>query len=183
MLKTGDKIKYVNANSFIGLPLGTMFTVTDIQGTVVALETKIEFGSIEGIAKCVMSYNEYEKYFEKIIEPEIIEENKPTWTEWRKIEKDELWKIMNELNDGHYVIKYLKHYFRDNQWWYIVTRNNGKKTDVELHMGIGSKFKSTSTCNKHFDDFDENKGIQVALIKMFPKIIAHFAKCYITNTF
>lgn len=178
MLKTGDKIKYVNANSIISIPLGTTFTVTDVTVKAIYMETEMEFGGMTGIAKCVMSYDEYEKYFEK-----VVEEPKATWTEWRKVEKDELWRIMNELNDGHYVIKYLKHYFRDNQWWYIDTRNNGKKTDVELHMGIGTKFKSTSTCNKHFDDFDENKGIQVALIKMFPKIIAHFAKCYITNTF
>jgi len=178
MLRTGDKIKYVNENPMIGIPLSTVFTVTNIDGTVITLEGEMKLCGIEGLAKCVMSYDEYEKYFEK-----VVEEKKPTWTEWRQIKKDELWTMMSELNDGHYVIKYLKHYLRDNQWWYIDTRNNGKKTDVELHIGIGTKFKSTSTCNKHFDNFDEEKGIQVALIKMFPKIITYFAKNYITNTF
>lgn len=180
MLKTGDKIKYVKANSFIGLPLGTMFTVTDIQGTVVALETKIEFGSIEGIAKCVMSYDEYEKYFEKIIEPEIIEEKKPTWTEWRKIENDELYKIIHGLKEHYYIAKYLKHYIQTSEIT-VETRNNGKKTDVRIKLD--EYVKSTSTCNKAFDKFDEATGIQVALMKLFPKILTLYSTKYIRNNY
>jgi hypothetical protein len=179
MLKTGDKIKYVKENPMIGIPLNTVFTVTNIDGTVIALEGEINLCGLIPMcsAKCIMSYDEYEKYFEK-----VVEEPKPTWTKWRTVGDAELWNIMNCLDENHYVVKYLKHYLRDASW-YMYTRNNGKKTDVELRIGVGSSFKSTSTCNKHFDKFDEKKGIQVALIKMFPKIIAHFAKCYITNTY
>jgi hypothetical protein len=177
MLKTGDKIKYVNENPMIGIPLDTVFTVTDVTVQAIYMETEMVVDGWRGIAKCVMSYDEYEKYFEK-----VVEEPKPTWTKWRTVGDAELWNIMNCLDENHYVVKYLKHYLRDASW-YMYTRNNGKKTDVELRIGVGSSFKSTSTCNKHFDKFDEKKGIQVALIKMFPKIIAHFAKCYITNTY
>ena len=178
MLKTGDKIKYVKENPMIGIPLDTVFTVTNIDGTVIALEGEINLCGIKGLAKCVMSYDEYEKYFEK-----IIEEPKPTWTNWRTVNETELWNIISELDENHYVIKYLKHYLRETHW-YVYTRNNGKKTDVKFCVGIGgtgNEFKSTSTCNKHFDKFDEEKGIQVAIIKIFPKMLTHFAKRYITN--
>ena len=113
----------------------------------------------------------------------IVEEPKPTWTEWRIVNANEVWKIMNELKGNHYVIQYLKEYLKDAHW-YMYTRNNGKKTDVKLSIGFGNTvFKSTSTCNKHFDDFDESKGIQVALIKIFPKLITYFAHKYITKQY
>lgn len=178
MLKTGDKIKYVKANSFIEFPIGTIFTVTDVQNLNIAVIGEYGTGEMKVGIKGVMSYDEYEKYFEK-----VVEEPKPTWTEWRRISEKELWEIMNELKEGHYIINYLKHYLKDNPLWYVCTRNNGKKTDVELTIGLSTKFRSTSSCNKYFDDFDESKGIQVALIKTFPKIMTHFAKCYITNTY
>ena len=177
MLRTGDKIKYVNNSTFINIPLGTTFTVTDVTVQAIYMETEMELIGMKGVARCVMSYDEYEKYFTK-----VVEEPKRTWTEWRVVGESELWNIINELDENHYVIKYLKHYLRETHW-FMYTRNNGKKTDVELSVGYGTKFKSTSTCNKHFDEFDEKKGIQVAIIKIFPKMLAHFAKCYITNRY
>ena len=162
----------------LDIPLGTIFTVTDVAVNAIYMDTEMELGGMRGVAKCVMSYDEYEKYFEK-----VVEEPKHTWTEWRVVDETELWNIIGELYENHYVIKYLKHYLRETDWR-VYTRNNGKKTDVKFSVGLGvfgTNFKSTSTCNKHFDEFDEKKGMQVAIIKIFPKMLAHFAKRYIEN--
>lgn len=182
MLKTGDKIKYVKENPMIGIPLETVFTITNIDGTVITLEGEINLAGVlpRGFAKCVMSYDEYEKYFEKIIEPEVVEEPKPTWTEWRKIENDELYKIIHGLKEHFYIIKYLKHYIQTSEIA-VETRNNGKKTDVRIKLD--KYFKSTSTCNKAFDEFDEATGIQVALVKLFPKILTLYSAKYIHNNY
>lgn len=176
MLKTGDKIKYVNRNSIIDIPLGTTFTVTDVTVQAIYMEAKMELCGMTGIAKCVMSYNEYEKYFEK-----VVEEPKHIWTEWRKINEEELHTILHGLDEDYYITKYLKHYLKENGIC-IETRNNRKKTDVRVKWGEFC-LKSTSTCNKSFDKFNESTGIEVALIKLFVKILTHYSDIYIRTTY
>lgn len=182
MLKTGDKIKYVKENPMIGIPLETVFTITNIDGTVIALEGEIAFLGVLPMcsAKCIMSYDEYEKYFEKVIEPEVVEEPKPTWTEWRTVENSEIYKMLHSLDEEFYIVKYLKHFINMSHTT-IETRNNGKKTDVRIHLH--KYIKSTSTCNKAFDEFDEVTGIQVALLKLFPKILTYYSNTYIQSQY
>ena len=175
MLRTGDKIKYVKENPMIGIPLDTVFTVTDVTVQAIYMETEMVVDGWRGIAKCVMSYDEYEKYFEK-----VVEEPKPTWTEWRVVENNEIYKIIHGLDEEFYIVKYLKHYINMSQTT-IETRNNGKKTDVRIHLH--KYIKSTSTCNKAFDEFDEATGIQVALLKLFPKILTYYSNTYVQTQY
>lgn len=180
MLQVNDKIKYAKKNSMIGVPLGTIFTVTEIKGTVVALEAKTNLGSCIALTQCVMSYDEYERYFEKVIE---LETKKNVWTEWRKIERSELNKILGNLDKDCYIIEYLQDYFgKECYWGCFETRNNGKKTDVRITFSPNQKVKATTTCNK-VDTFDETKGIEVALIKAFAKQIAHLSTVYINGRY
>lgn len=176
MLRTGDKIKYVKENSMFGIPLGIVFTVTDIKGVVVALEAEVEIDGMTGVAQCVMSYDEYEKYFEK-----VVEEPKSAWTEWRKIETDEFNTITHSLNDNYFIIKYLKDYFNNQHLIQkIETRNNGKKTDVRITFRNNNSTRATSTCNITANDkFDEVVGIKVALVKIFAKQTAKMSTHYI----
>lgn len=182
MLQVNDKIKYVKESSMICVPLGTTFVVTDVQGLAIALETEMEYMGMKGIAKCVMSYDEYEKYFEKVIEKE---QPKNVWTEWRRIDKVEFREIVGKLNDNYYIVRYLKDYFIEKSICkYIETRNNGKKTDVRITTWGGMNVKATATCNKTANDkFDETKGIEVALIKLFIKTLAKLSTNYIKDNY
>lgn len=190
MLQINDKIKYVKESSMICVPLGTTFVVTDVQGLAIALETEMEYMGMKGIAKCVMSYDEYEKYFEKVIEKE---QPKNVWTEWRGIDKTELQEILAGLKDNYFIVRYLKDYLKGYliverngyKYNYIETRNNGKKTDVRIKFwGNNGSMKATSTCNITANDkFDETKGIEIALIKLFTKQIAKLSTNYIENNY
>lgn len=182
MLQINDKIKYVKESSMICVPLGTTFVVTDVQGLAIALETEMEYMGMKGIAKCVMSYDEYEKYFEKVIEKEQPEY---VWTEWRGIDKAELQKILAGLKGGYFIVRYLKDYLERGTYNYIETRNNGKKTDVRIKFySNNGSVKATSTCNITANDtFDETKGIEVALVKLFTKTLAKFSTNYIENNY
>lgn len=185
MLKTGDKIKYTKENSLIGLPLGTVFTVTDVKGTVVALETKIEVGNMTGVAKCVMSYDEYEKYFEKVVNNKCVVENKNTWTEWRTISKNELYRIIDDFYNDYFIAEFITDFLTANNGITLTTRNNEKKTDLCVAFTLGGtnyKIKSTSCCNK-VDKYNEIEGIEVALVKMFPKIVTLLSKNYIEENY
>lgn len=183
MLQLNDKIKYVKANSLIGVPLGTIFTVTEIEGTAVAVKTNIEIDGVMCVVQCVMSYDAFEKYFEKVIESTTTKNKTRVWTEWRKIERDELDKIISNFKDYCYIIKYLKDYFSKYYSAVVETRNNGKKTEVRITFdAAGQKVKATTTCNK-VDTFNESKGIEVALIKAFTKRIAYLSTLYINTRY
>ena len=175
MLRTGDKIKYVNNSTFINIPLGTTFTVTDVTVQAIYMETEMELIGMKGVAKCVMSYDEYEKYFEK-----VVEEPKPTWTEWREITSNEMRDITKSLDYDYVIIDWLTDYLKKSGGIFE-TRNNGRKTDVRITYD-GTSTKATSTCNTTANDkFDETKGIKVALIKLFAKRVEQFSKIYIAN--
>ena len=173
MLRTGDKIKYAKENSMICIPLGTIFTVTDVTVKAIYMDTEMELGGMKGVAKCVMSYDEYEKYFEK-----VVEEPKPTWTEWRQIKVPEMYELFDESDNYYFVLKYLKHYLSNCPYGNWETRNNGKKTEVRYHIA-GQTYKGVATCNKEFDEFNESQGIKVALLKLFVKRIAFLSSDYI----
>lgn len=182
MLQINDKIKYVKESSMIGVPLGTTFVVTDVQGLAVALEAEIVYMGMKGIAKCVMSYDEYEKYFEKVIEEE---QPKYVWTEWRKIDEDELHKLFRGFRSNYYIIGYLEQYLiKKHIYTSIETRNNGKKTEVRITSLNGHTTKATSACNITANDkFDETTGIKVALIRWFVKQVAKLGTNYIETNY
>lgn len=183
MLKIGDKVKYVKSKPFMEIPIGTIFEVTDIKGTALAVKGEYKSnGMIVGHIEGIMSYDEYEKYFEKVVE-ETNAKKKNSWTEYRLISDVELSKILGNLGD--YFIRDFATTFllmTDNK---ITTRNNGKKTELRVEFKISNttrKIKATSCCNK-IDRYDETKGVEVALIKLFAKIIPILTKNYIEKNY
>lgn len=83
MLNIGDKIKCVKANPLFSFPVGTTFEVTDIQGTIVGVVGVYKTNGIPtGQIRGVMSYDEYEKYFEKYEEKNV----KSEYTNWETVD-------------------------------------------------------------------------------------------------
>ena len=171
MLKIGDKIKYVKVNSFMEFPIGTVFEVTDIKGTALAVKGEYKANDtvicyIEGL----MSYNEYEKYFEKVIE-EVKTEKKNPWTEWKKIKNVDYccgtcskcsFKYVCDIGDVD-----------DMEY-----KTNGKKIMVRYTTPSGKVVKAHSTCNK-VDTFNLEIGLKVALARLNVKVAEEYSKSFI----
>lgn len=178
MLQVNDKIKYVNENGAMGIPLDTVLTVKEIQGTALRVEGSCFMHGMECAIQGVMSYDEVAKNFVK-----AVEEQKPTWTEWRVITSNEMYNIKKSLDYSYVIIDWLTDYLKKTNCT-LETRNNGKKTDVRMTFLDDNITKATSTCNTTANDkFDETKGIAVALIKLFAKRVAQFSKIYIQDNY
>lgn len=137
----GDRIKLVRKMGVFD-NIGEICEVTDIQeGGVICFK----FG---GCHLGCMSYDEYEKYFEKVEEPV-----KRTWSNWSD------YHILN-LTDLLGAPKKLS-------WQY---RYNGKK--VQVRSGA---FKAETTCYKN-DTFDLNKGLNLAKKRLIVKYLDNQVK-------
>lgn len=156
MLKIGDKIKYVKADPFIEMPLGTIMTITDITGTAIAVQGDYKAdGSTVGLIKGLMSYDKYEKHFEKIIEEKV--EKKNIWTDWMDIE-DICCEDLQCSSCPYYYLCDL-----DMQY-----KTNGKRIIVKP-KGKYDFIKSYATCHKT-DTFDLAVGLKVALARLNVKL-------------
>lgn len=137
----GDRIKLVKKMGVFD-NIGEICEVTDIQeGGVICFK----FG---GCNLGCMSYDEYEKYFEKVEEP-----IKRTWSEW-----------------SDYHILYLTDLLgspRSLSWQY---RYNGKK--IQVRSGA---FKVETTCYKD-DIFDLSKGLNLAKKRLIVKYLDNQVK-------
>ena len=142
----GDKIKLVHKMGVFD-NIGEICEVTDIQeGGIICFK----FG---GCHLGCMSYDEYEKYFEKVEEPV-----KRTWSEWRQ-------KVINftdingDLRTGIYLY-----------------RNNGKKVQVKCG-GFEPKTtcRAEATCYKE-DEFDFEKGLALAKSRLIVKFLDNQVK-------
>ncbi len=136
----GDRIKLVKKMGVFD-NIGEICEVTDIQeGGVICFK----FG---GCHLGCMSYDEYEKYFEKVETPV-----KRTWSEWK----------LGEINftdiNGKKKIS-----------WYRY-RNNGKKVQVKC-----GGFKAEATCCKD-DVFDLEKGLALAKSRLIVKYLDNQVK-------
>ena len=122
----GDRIKLVRKMGVFD-NIGEICEVTDIQeGGVICFK----FG---GCHLGCMSYDEYEKYFEKVEEPV-----RRTWSKW----------YLNE-------IRFTDINGKDVRCNYLY-RTNGKK--VQIRCGA---FKTEATCCKD-DEFEIEKGLNLA---------------------
>ena len=136
----GDKIKLVKKMGVFD-NIGEICEVTDIQeGGVICFK----FG---GCHLGCMSYDEYEKYFEKVEEPA-----KKTWSEW----------YLNE-------IRFIDINGKDVRCNYLY-RTNGKK--VQIRCGA---FKAEATCCKD-DKFEIEKGLNLAKKRLVVKYLDNQVK-------
>lgn len=137
----GDRIKLIKKMGVFD-NIGEICEVTDIQeGGVICFK----FG---GCHLGCMSYDEYEKYFEKVEEPV-----KRTWSEWSDyhiLHLTDLLGIPRNLN-----------------WQY---RYNGKK--IQVRSGA---FKVETTCYKD-DTFDLSKGLNLAKKRLIVKYLDNQVK-------
>lgn len=168
MLKIGDKIKYVKADPFVEMPLGTILTVTDINGTALAIEGDYKVdGCVVGRIKGIMSYNKYEEHFEKVI--------KTNTTEWSKWENLDLCgdKLCEECR-----YECLCHYENNHLDKNMQYRHNNKKVQVKaklmpcyLYPNAPEGKVLTACASCHPDDtFNIKRGIDIALTKLNKKI-------------
>lgn len=132
---TGDKIKLVKPmGAFTNV--GEVCEVTDVaEGGVISFR----FG---GVHLGCMSYNEYEKYFEKV---ECVKKN--SWSEWKRSDIS-----FYNLNDEVVTID-------------ILYRSNGKKVQIKY-----DSYRAESTYNK-MDTFDFNKGFDLAMKRLIVKYL------------
>lgn len=137
----GDRIKLVKKMGVFD-NIGEICEVTDIQeGGVICFK----FG---GYHLGCMSYDEYEKYFEKVKTPV-----KRTWSKW----SSPLEMTFSDIRDGKRTISYQ-------------SRTNGKK--VQVRSGV---FKAEATCCKD-DVFDFEKGLTLAKSRLIVKYLDNQVK-------
>lgn len=141
----GDKIRLINPmGAFTNV--GEVCEVTDIaEGGIISFR----FG---GVHLGCMSYNEYEKYFEKV---DYVEKN--NWTEWYK---DDI--SFYDMNDEVVTIE-------------ILYRDNGRKVQVKY-----DSYRAESTCNK-VDAFDFDKGFELAMKRLIVKYLDGQVKMLATS--
>ena len=136
----GDRIKLVKKMGVFD-NIGEICEVTDIQeGGVICFK-------FDGCHLGCMSFDEYEKYFEKVEEPV-----KRTWSKWQSTEIG-----FTDINGNEKAV--LCRY-----------RNNGKK--IQLRSGA---FKVEATCYKD-DTFDLNKGLNLAKKRLIVKYLDNQVK-------
>lgn len=162
MLKVGDKIQYTNENPFITFPIGTVMTVTDIKGVMVAVtaDYKVD-GVVVGSVKGVMSYDEVEKYFTI-----YIEEPKAKWSEWETFEY-----CADGMACANCQYDFLCGYLDDT----IKYKYSNKKVLVKVKAEPsflypnGKVLRAYGSCHPE-DTFDLSVGIDVALCKIEKQI-------------
>lgn len=137
----GDKIKLVHKMGVFD-NIGEICEVIDIQ------EGGVIYFKFGGCHLGCMSYNEYEKYFEKVEIPV-----KRTWSQWSLPFE----MICPDIRGGKKTINYQ-------------SRTNGKK--VQVRSGT---LKAEATCCKD-DVFDFEKGLVLAKSRLIVKYINNQVK-------
>ena len=174
MLKIGDKIKYVKANPLIEMPIGTEMTVTDIKGTTVAVEASFQVGNCKAVVQGLMSYDEVEKYFEKVVETERV------WTEWESVQNNKEIPQCQTYACGEC-----------NKCWFnagcdmfnmssIEYRTNNNKVMVRCKIDDNKYIKSEATCHKT-DEFDLVTGLKIAVARLAVKKAEYTLKTIINE--
>lgn len=132
----GDKIKLVRKMGVFD-NIGEICEVTDIQeGGVICFK----FG---GCHLGCMSYDEYEKYFEKVETPV-----KRIWSKWSVMYNNRLIDINGK-----------------ERYFIYQVRENGKRVQVKCGL-----FKAEATCCKD-DTFDFDKGLALAEKRLIVKLL------------
>ena len=148
MLVVGSKIKLKKKMGAFD-NIGEICEVTDIlEGGVICFK----FG---GCHLGCMSYDEYEKYFEKVEDAPV----KRTWSEWER--RNNIVLTLDKQRCG---------------FSYSV-RTNGKKVQLKIETGKNDTIRSEASCNKN-DKFDFNKGLELAKRRLIVKFLAKKVEDY-----
>ncbi len=142
----GDRIKLVKKMGVFD-NIGEICEVTDIQ------EGGVIYFKFGGCHLGCMSYDEYEKYFEKVETPV-----KRTWSKWRQ-------RLLNFIDVN-----------RDFRTCICLCRDNGKKVQVKC-VGFDKKTicRAEATCCKE-DEFDFEKGLELARNRLIVKYLDNQVK-------
>ena len=132
-------------------PMGVFANVGEVCEVTDVVEGGIISFRFGGCHLGCMSYDEYQKYFVDYVEPVKI---KREWTKW------------NETETDHYTLE------GEYRCLTILYRSNDKKVEVKLS---GSELKASSCCNK-VDEFDLDKGIDLAIARLKVKMLNEEAK-------
>lgn len=139
MIIKGDKIKLVKKIGSFD-KVGDVFEVTDVENGVISFTSNYGTGC--------MSYDEFEKYFEKCEEPEIREKKVRIWSNWYATKPIKIIDI--EGNERHFS---------------YLMRNNGKK--VQVRRG---NLRAEATCCKE-DKFALSVGLKLAEKRLIVKFL------------
>lgn len=161
MIKIGDKIKYVKNDWGIDLPIGTVLEVKGIQKTNILASANYKVHNcVVAEIQCIVSYDEIQKYFEKVIDTkEEKQKSKRVWTDWKEFELCDL---------KGFDCEYCHYRLLCNTDTMFEYKTNYKKTIVKCKIG-NEILKAESTCHKN-DTFNINKGLEIALKRLAVKI-------------
>lgn len=141
----GDKIRLIK-------PMGAFTNVGEVCEVTDVAEGGIISFRFGGVHLGCMSYNEYEKYFEKV---DYVEKN--NWTEWDKYDIS-----FYDIDDEVVTIE-------------ILYRDNGRKVQVKH-----DSYRAESTCHK-VDTFDFDKGLELAIKRLIVKYVDGQVKMLATS--
>ena len=152
----GDKIRLVK-------PFGVLDNVGEVYDVVAIFkdgEIYFEYGN--GYTG-VMSYDEFERYFELVSVENKVEKKKYEWTKWTDVSL--LSGFYNPITDKHINVD-------------LEFRTDNKKS-VQVRVKDDPQLKSRSSCYKD-DKFSVNNGYDLAkyrvYIKWLSKVVDEYAK-------
>lgn len=140
MIIKGDKIKLTKKIGNL-VQIGDEFTVTSVENGAITFSSKYGEG--------VMSYDEFEKHFEKV-EEDLKPNKKHRWTEWEEYNLDFYNYIIDEYED--LTLEY--------------RTDNYKR--VQMRLKDNTSIRTRTSCYKE-DIFNIDKGFQIAKARLYVK--------------
>ena len=175
MLKIGDKIKYVKENVFMEFPIGTIFEITDIRATTLAVVGEYKVGGVTtGKIQGIMSYNEYEKHFERYIEETTKKQS--TYTDW------ETYEYICDCDCDRCVLQCICTYMNGSNISDIQYKHNNKRVIAKVcvsglfpNMPDGKVITVCASCHPE-DVFNLNIGLGACINKLNKKVAQQIIK-------
>lgn len=150
----GDKIKLVK-------PFGTFDNVGEVCDVVGIFKVGEIYFKYGGGYTGIMSYDDFEKYFELVPAENKVEKKKHEWTEW----KDRTFDFYDPIENYFIGV--------DVEW-----RTDNEKR-VQVRVKDNPQIRSCSSCYKD-DEFSVHDGYLLAMYRLYPKwvktVIDDYAK-------
>lgn len=153
----GDKIRLVK-------PMGVFTNVGEVCEVTDVMDGGVICFRFNGVHLGCMSYDEFKKYFE-IVE---YEHPKRSWTQWLR---------SSYTISSTYAVDDIT--IDESDLGVLLYRHNGKQVQVRI-LTESKALRASATCYKT-DKFDLNKGLRLALKRLFPKVLKYVAECDAKN--